>query len=66
MTIHRIGKYARKFLYHVKENPQNEYLLTEVGCGLAGLQPEDIAPLFEEGKDFPNIVWPERFAEVLM
>jgi len=36
-------------------------LVTEIGCGLAGYRPKDIAPLFAEARDVHNIHLPLRF-----
>jgi hypothetical protein len=36
-------------------------MVTEIGCGLAGMVIEDIAPLFKQALDVENIYLPERF-----
>jgi hypothetical protein len=33
---------------HGKANPNFIFLVTEIGCGLAGLKPKDVAPLFKD------------------
>lgn len=45
--------------------PGTTFLVTEVGCGLAGFTVEEIAPLFARCKDVENIHLPARFWEVL-
>jgi hypothetical protein len=42
------------------------FLLPEIGCGLAGYTPEQIAPLFRAAIDLPNVHMPKRFWEVLL
>jgi len=37
------------------------FLVTEIGCGLAGLKPKEIAPLFKDALNLPNIYLPSRF-----
>lgn len=37
------------------------FLVTEIGCGLAGLKPEEVAPLFKEAVNVSNIHLPSRF-----
>jgi hypothetical protein len=38
-----------------------KFLVTEVGCGLAGYHPKDIAPLFAFAVGVENIYLPKRF-----
>jgi hypothetical protein len=40
-------------------------LVTEIGCGIAGFSPSEIAPLFEQAREVKNIYLPERFWMVL-
>lgn len=45
------------FIDYANQHPELQFLVTKVGCGLAGLSESDIAPLF---KDAPqNCVLPE-------
>ena len=48
-----------RFMAYVIEHPELEFLLTPVGCGLAGYSPADIAPMF--GLPPYNLVLPESF-----
>jgi hypothetical protein len=61
LTVPVIKTYVDPFIEFAKANPQLTFLVTEIGCGLAGLYPKDIAPLFQEAKDVENIHLPERF-----
>ena len=65
LSVSKIQKHVDIFLQCVNEHPTFNFLLTEVGCGLAGKTPEDIAPLFKEGNEFSNIVWPKSFVKIL-
>lgn len=38
--------YVLGFLAHAKGHRHNKYKVTRIGCGLAGLKDEDIAPMF--------------------
>lgn len=40
--------------------------LNSYSCGLAGFNPEDIAPLFENAISINNVHLPQRFWEVLV
>jgi hypothetical protein len=65
LTIPEIKLHVDTFLLFVKDRPDLEFLLTEVGCGFSGFKPEDIAPLFYEAINLPNLAFPQRFIDVL-
>lgn len=65
LTLEEIKPYVDSFISCAKDNPHITYLLTEVGCGLAGLQVEDVAPLFQEAVNVNNIHLPQRFWDAL-
>lgn len=59
-----IWPYVEKFIEYAKAHPMNRFLLTRVGCGNAGFRDEDIAILFEEIQDIPNITYPRKWRSV--
>ncbi len=63
--VETIKPYVDEFILFAKQNPRLKFLVTEIGCGIAGFTPEEIAPLFEEAKTVENIALPRRFWEVL-
>ena len=54
-----------EFIKFAKQHPQLKFLVTEIGCGIAGFSPSEIAPLFEQAREVKNIYLPERFWMVL-
>ncbi len=54
-----------KFLKFAKQNTHLTFLLTEIGCGIAGYTPEEIAPLFIGAVKIKNIYLPESFWKIL-
>ncbi|TAM70062.1 MAG: hypothetical protein EPN48_06665 [Microbacteriaceae bacterium] len=50
---------VRTFLEFAGQHPELRFLVTEIGCGIAGYAPDEIAPLFAGSPD--NIVLPETF-----
>jgi len=46
LTIDEIRVHADRFISYASEHPDDTFLLTQVGCGLAGLDKNDISPLF--------------------
>lgn len=51
----------RKFIKFAEQNPQLHFLVTQIGCGLAGYKPKDIAPLFFRHQIPGNVSLPEPF-----
>lgn len=62
LPLHRIKAGVERFITYAQEHPQLEFILTPIGCGLAGYTPHEIAPMF---KDAPsNVVQPPEFVDV--
>lgn len=61
LTIKEIKPFVDEFIEFSKNNPNLIFLVTEVGCGLAGHKQKDIAPLFLNAVDVENIYLPEKF-----
>ncbi|MDD2290357.1 MAG: hypothetical protein PHT64_04190 [Bacteroidales bacterium] len=56
-----IKPYVDEFIDFARLHPELTFLVTEIGCGIAGFTPSQIAPLFASAKDIPNIHLPARF-----
>lgn len=61
----KIKPYVDEFIEFARNHKDLNFLVTEIGCGIAGFSPEDIAPLFAEAIDVENIYLPKRFVEVI-
>lgn len=61
LSVREIEPYVFEFIEFAKANPQMTFLVTEIGCGLAGLKPKDIAPLFKSAVNVFNVHLPSRF-----
>ena len=64
--VETIRPYVDEFIQFANKHPEMTFLVTEIGCGIAGFLPEEIAPLFNEAILVGNIYLPERFWMVLM
>lgn len=60
-----IRPYVDEFIKFAQVHPELKFLVTEIGCGIAGFTPEEIAPLFTEAIPIENIYLPERFWHIL-
>jgi hypothetical protein len=61
MPILRIAPYVEQFLEFAASRSHLTFLVTQVGCGLAGYTPSDIAPLFTSLTIPENVTLPEVF-----
>ena len=66
LSIDEIKPYVDRFIEFAKTRPDLSFLVTEVGCGLAGLKPKDVAPLFKAAIGQENIHLPARFWHKLL
>ena len=41
------------------------FLVTRIGCGIAGFRDEEIAPLFKDTAGMANVILPRTFADIL-
>lgn len=56
-----IQPYVTEFIQHAKDHPDKKFLVTLIGCGVAGFTPSEIAPLFKDAIDVENIILPKEF-----
>lgn len=54
---------VREFVGFASAHPSLRFLVTEIGCGIAGYTPADVAPFFGDAPD--NVVLPGSFAQVI-
>ena len=63
--VETIRPHVDAFIDFARRHPHLKFLVTEIGCGIAGFTPEEIAPLFGPAREVENIYLPERFWKVL-
>ena len=63
--VDAIAPYVNDFIAFAKEHPELKFLVTEIGCGIAGFRISEMAPLFKEALKMENIYLPARFIELL-
>ena len=57
--VETIKPYVDEFIEFAKTRPELTFLVTRIGCGIAGFMDEEISPLFEKAHDVENIVLPD-------
>ncbi len=60
-----IQPYVDEFISFAQSHPDLKFLVTRIGCGIAGFTAADIAPLFANAIDQENIILPEDFVRLL-
>ena len=61
--VETIRPYVDDFIRFAQRHVELDFLVTEIGCGIAGFTPQDIAPLFFKviENDIKNVYLPESF-----
>lgn len=62
-----VAFYVKRFIAFTQDSIHYKwkFMVTRIGCGLAGFTPEEIAPLFKGVRDQKNIWLPQDFHDVL-
>jgi hypothetical protein len=63
--VDMIKPYVDEFIAFARLHPELKFLVTRIGCGIAGFTDEEMAPLFAEASSVTNIFLPESFYNVL-
>lgn len=60
-----IAPYVAEFIEFAKQHTEMTFLVTRIGCGIAGFKAIDIAPLFADAIELTNVILPRDFVEVI-
>lgn len=60
-----IKPYVDEFIAFAREHRDLKFLVTPIGCGIAGFAIDQIAPLFADALNDENILLPEPFVKVI-
>lgn len=63
--VAEIKPYVDDFIAFAGAHPELRFLVTEIGCGIAGFTPDEIAPLFAAAAGLGNVALPARFWAVI-
>lgn len=57
--VEAIRPYVDEFIAFAQQHTELTFLVTRVGCGIAGFRDEEIAPLFADAHLLPNVALPQ-------
>jgi len=60
-----IQPYVDRFISYAKSHPENHFLVTRVGCGIAGFTDQEMANYFREALSMNNVSLPRSFVNAL-
>ena len=63
--VETIKPYVDQFIAYAMQHPELTFLVTRIGCGIAGFTDKEIAPLFKVAMLVDNILLPGSFVKVL-
>lgn len=61
--VEAIKPYVDEFIEYARQHPELTFLVTRIGCGIAGFKDEQIAPLFKDCLTLENVVLPKSFCD---
>jgi len=65
LSVSKITPYVDRFIDFAESRQDLIFKVSKVGCGLAGYEPEEIAPLFKRAVPLKNIHLPREFWDIL-
>lgn len=63
--LSEIKPYIDEFIEFAKLHPAKHFLVTRIGCGIAGFKDEEIAPMFMKALPLANVALPKNWFELL-
>ena len=56
---------VQRFIGFARQHQELTFLVTPIGCGIAGYTPHEIAPFFADAQSLANIYLPASFLKIL-
>lgn len=63
--VETIRPYADEFIRFAAEHPDMKFLVTPIGCGIAGFTAREMGPLFAAAVEVDNIILPLEFVQAI-
>ena len=63
--VETIRPYVDEFIAFAAAHREYRFLVTRIGCGIAGFTTHEIAPLFAKAIDIENVLLPKAFVDII-
>ena len=63
--VETIRPYVDEFIRFAAEHPDLKFLVTPIGCGIAGFTAREMGPLFAAAVEVDNIILPLEFVQAI-
>lgn len=63
LPLNQIELYIAMFLQYAEAHPDDEFMLTPIGCGLAGYRRDQIKPLVEKYNRPSNVIYTKEWQD---
>lgn len=63
--VETIRPYVNEFIAFAATHTEYLFLVTRIGCGIAGFTPQEMAPLFAKAIDMENVLLPKGFVDII-
>ena len=60
-----LQKAVEHFTDCARQHPELTFLVTAVGCGIAGYSPAEVAPIFRAAAELENVYLPQAFVDTM-
>ena len=64
--VDTIKPYVDQFIEFAAKHYELKFLVTRIGCGIAGFKDEEIAPLFKDAVGVSNVYLPKQFYDIIV
>lgn len=64
--LENLAPAVQRFTSFARQHKELKFFVTAIGCGIAGHQPEEIAPMFLNAAYLPNVFLPLSFWKIIM
>lgn len=64
--VDTIRPYVSQFIEYAAEHPEKTFLVTRIGCGIAGFRDGEIAPLFAAAYGLYNVALPRGWRDIIL
>lgn len=61
-----IRHYVESLILYIKHHPESEFFITRIGCGFAGYNDSDIAPMFKALTEYSNVSFAKEWEQYVI